>query len=250
MHLNIQGRHLKITPALSDYVKEKIKKIKYYFDHVIHAHIVLEVLKSHQQAEVTITVEHHHFHNKVATEDMYKSVDLLFDKVEIQVRRYKEHQTDIHNKKNKEAMMEELSGARQVSKIELNDMPISDKPLSHLEAALQLEVDSQKKVIGYYAETSAKPSFLIQIKEKHFEQLFFDGRHWERKEVSVIDNQLQVHHIINEKLSTEVIEDAIDYLNHNQDVAYRFFISARANAPMLLIKKKDNHFDVIRENPL
>jgi putative sigma-54 modulation protein len=89
MNLSIQGRHITVTPSLHEHVKDKITKIKDHFDHIIHAHTVLSVERSDQIAEATITVGHRHFHNKYKSEDMYKSIDKLFDKLERQVRRHK-----------------------------------------------------------------------------------------------------------------------------------------------------------------
>ena len=120
MHLNIQGRHLAITPSLNDYVKTKLKKIKYYFDHIVHAHVVLEVIKNQQIAEITVTVEHHHFHNRTSSGDMYKSIDLLFDKLENQVHNYKEHKfAPNHNRKK--MLLEEISGSNQGEGVEILD---------------------------------------------------------------------------------------------------------------------------------
>ncbi len=247
MHLNIQGRHLKITSALNDYIKEKIKKVKAHFDHIIHAHVVLEVIKTDQSAEATITVEHHHFHNKVVNEDMYKSIDILFDKIERQVRRYKEHRLTDDRKKSRETLLSELIKAKEASQVELEEVPISEKPLNDLEAASQIKAGIGRKFIAYYAKVNSPTfNFLIEHKDSdNFELFTFDER-WERKEVCLKENALEVHHIINEKLPTEAIEDAVDYLNHN-DKNYRFFRSVRTDKPVFLVKNKKNQFSVIRE---
>ena len=247
MHLNIQGRHLKITPALNDYVKDKIKKVKAHFDHIIHAHVVLEVIKTDQSAEATITVDHHHFHNKIVSENMYKSIDILFDKIERQVRRYKEHRISDDRRKSRETLLEELIKAKEASQVELEEVAISEKPLNDLEAISQIKAGIAKKFIAYYAKENASTfNFLIEKETSNNFELFAFDANWEKKEVSIEEETLKIHHVINEKLSTEAIEDAVEYLNHN-DKSYRFFRSVRTDKPVFLIKNKENHFSVVRE---
>ena len=93
MNLQLTGRHLEITPAIRDYVKEKFAKIKRHFDHVIDMNIILSVEKLQQKAEATIHISGKNLFVECEDENLYAAIDMLVDKLERQVRRHKEKQT-------------------------------------------------------------------------------------------------------------------------------------------------------------
>ena len=92
MNLQLTGRHLEITPAIRDYVKEKFAKIKRHFDHVIDMNIILSVEKLQQRAEATIHISGKNLFVECEDVNLYAAIDMLVDKLERQVRRHKEKQ--------------------------------------------------------------------------------------------------------------------------------------------------------------
>ena len=246
MHLNIQSRHLKITPALNEAIKNKINKIKYYFDYIVHAHVVLEVIKTQQIAEVTITVEHHHFHNRISSDDMYKSIGLLFDKIENQVHNYKEHKnTPVHYRKD--ILLKEVSETTSSEGIEILDDPVDSKPMTDAEALLQLQAMSLNYLgfIGTPKDGYDRVSFAIREKDHIFKIIHYNT-YLEEKICELNDADIEIKEIKILKYSTELIESAVDYLEHNEE-AYRLFRSARSDRLMLLYKTKPNLYSVIRD---
>lgn len=89
MNLNVTGHHLEITPALQSYVRSKLQRVARHFDHVIDAHVVLSVDKLRQKAEATLHVRGKDLHCESEEEDLYAAIDLLADKLDRQVLRYK-----------------------------------------------------------------------------------------------------------------------------------------------------------------
>lgn len=89
MNLNVSGHHLEITPALRDYVQDKLGRVTRHFDHVIDAHVVLSVDKLRQKAEVTLHVRGKDIHCACEEQDLYAAIDLLVDKLDRQVLKYK-----------------------------------------------------------------------------------------------------------------------------------------------------------------
>ncbi len=256
MNLNIQGRHLAITPALNSYVKKKLQKIKYYFDHILHAHIVLQTDKNNFIAEGTLTVEQHYFHNKVTTEDMYKSIDLLFDKLERQVRRYKEALRDsrrrlnARNDEKHQSHTRELELLQKSSKIFIDKLPSSPKPMSVLEAVLQLRIDKSVPLKGFFSlEHNEHLTFLLrEERAEHFALIAYEY-FWEFSALELLQDEqgkqlLVTHHVEPIKPSLESIEDAVDFLLHN-DSRYRFFTSLRTEHEMLLYEQNKRHFSLL-----
>lgn len=89
MNLSLSGHHLDITPALRTYVQDKMSRVTRHFDHVIDAHVVLSVDKLRQKAEVTLHVRGKEIHCACEESDLYAAIDLLADKLDRQVLKYK-----------------------------------------------------------------------------------------------------------------------------------------------------------------
>jgi len=94
MNLNLSGHHLEVTPALRAYVQEKLGRVTRHFDHVIDAHVVLSVDKLRQKAEVTLHVRGKDIHCASEDADLYAAIDLLIDKLDRQVLKYKGKRQD------------------------------------------------------------------------------------------------------------------------------------------------------------
>lgn len=90
MNLNVSGHHLDVTPAIRSYVRSKLERISRHFDHVIDAQVILSVHKLRQKAEVTLHVRGKDLHCESEEEDLYAAIDLLADKLDRQVLRYKD----------------------------------------------------------------------------------------------------------------------------------------------------------------
>ena len=90
MNLNISGHHLEVTPALRSYVESKIGRVTRHFDHVIDAHVILTANKVKQKAEVTLHVRGKDLHCESEEIDLYAAIDLLADKLDRQVLKYKD----------------------------------------------------------------------------------------------------------------------------------------------------------------
>lgn len=94
----IEGKNLDLTQAIKDYADEKVGRIHRHFDSIIQNHeirVVLSVLNNpsiakNQKAEITINLKGGHV---IRSEDyessIYASLDLVTDKIESQLRKYK-----------------------------------------------------------------------------------------------------------------------------------------------------------------
>ena len=68
-----------------------------HFDHVIDANVILTVEKIRQKAEVTLHVPGTDLHCESEESDLYAAIDLLADKLDRQVMRYKDKLQDKPN---------------------------------------------------------------------------------------------------------------------------------------------------------
>ena len=90
MNLNVSGHQLDVTPAIRNYVSSKLERVTRHFDHVIDAHVILSVEKDTQKAEITLHVRGKDIHCECKQSDLYAAIDLLVDKLDRQVLRYKD----------------------------------------------------------------------------------------------------------------------------------------------------------------
>jgi len=90
MNLSVSGHHLEVTPALRSYVQSKLGRVTRHFDHVIDAHVILTANKVKQKAEVTLHVRGKDLHCESEEVDLYAAIDLLADKLDRQILKYKD----------------------------------------------------------------------------------------------------------------------------------------------------------------
>lgn len=96
MQINISGQQMDLTPALRDYVQDKMSRVARHFDHVITAAVVLRVEKTRHLADATINARGSTIRAAAEADDMYATIDILIDKLDRQVIKHKEKQGDHH----------------------------------------------------------------------------------------------------------------------------------------------------------
>lgn len=94
MHVVVTGRNIDLTPSLKDYLLEKLQRAQKHFDHPLDVSALLSVAKNpsianSQTAEVTIKVNGNIIRGEESTENMYASIDLVANKIERQLRKFK-----------------------------------------------------------------------------------------------------------------------------------------------------------------
>lgn len=95
MHIYVNGRNIEITDAIKAYVKEKIGKVANHYDQITGIEVVLSVIKNPSAsgkhvAEVTCKMNTGVVRCEEAADSMYESIDLLADKLDRQVKKFKD----------------------------------------------------------------------------------------------------------------------------------------------------------------
>ncbi len=97
MQMQITGRHVEVTDSLKQYVEEKVNKVAKYFDNITHAKVVLDVEREKHQVEVLLNLPGQDIVAKADHTDMYAAVDLVEEKLETQVKKYKQKMKNHHD---------------------------------------------------------------------------------------------------------------------------------------------------------
>ena len=90
MQMNITFRHLEPIDSLKTYAREKIDRVNKYLDKATEAHVVRSVEKHLHHADISVRSGSFIMRGRERSEDMYASIDLAVEKIEKQLKRYKE----------------------------------------------------------------------------------------------------------------------------------------------------------------
>lgn len=90
MQITVSGHHVDVTPALRDYVNNKLSKLQRHFDNITNTDVTLTVEKLVQKAEATVHVAGADLFATCESEDMYAAIDSLTDKLDRQLIKHKE----------------------------------------------------------------------------------------------------------------------------------------------------------------
>lgn len=99
MKLTIEFLHLEHTEALDQRIKEKSEKINKYFNGQSHLKWHCYVKDGQHFAELHINCAHSNFHAKAHSENLYKTLDIVVDRLEKQINKKKQKvKNRIHRK--------------------------------------------------------------------------------------------------------------------------------------------------------
>jgi putative sigma-54 modulation protein len=90
MNLHITGHHVQVTPAIREYVSNKMERVNKHFDHVIDVNVIMSVAKLRQKIEATVHVRGRDIFCESTAEDMYAAIDTLIDKLDRTIIKHKE----------------------------------------------------------------------------------------------------------------------------------------------------------------
>lgn len=92
LDFNIRGENVEVTPAIREYVEKKVSKLERYFTEGVKAtsHVNLKVYSDKQtKVEITIPMKNLTLRAEERHNDLYAAIDLIVDKLERQIRKYK-----------------------------------------------------------------------------------------------------------------------------------------------------------------
>ena len=90
MQITITGRHVDLDDSLRDYALEKIKRLKKYSSSIVKVRAVLGQNREDYHTEVILRAHHHRFFGEEKLPDARASIDSAIDKLERQLRRFKD----------------------------------------------------------------------------------------------------------------------------------------------------------------
>lgn len=150
MQITIRGKNVAVTPALNDYVEEKVGRLSRYLENISEAVVALSVVKDKHIVEVTVFVNGSGIilRGEESNDDMYASIDLVVEKVERQIRKYK---TRLSKKSLVRPDVPALENEQPAKLVKTKRFAI--KPMDPEEAVMQMNLIGHDFFVFFNADT-------------------------------------------------------------------------------------------------
>ncbi len=169
MQTSVTFKNIDPSDNLKAYVGEKLDRFDKYLDNPAEASVVLSVEKFRHIAEINIIGDRLKIKGKEETSDMYSAIDMVLDKIEVQI------------KKNKEKIRDRRGGGAKERALDAIDtLPVDDepprqvieksieyKPMDVEEAVMQMDLSEENFLVFTNAKTD-RINVLYHRKDGHY----------------------------------------------------------------------------------
>ena len=149
MEFVISGKQMKLTEGIKGYIDEKLSRLEKYLNPQSEIKVTVSAKKERQRIEVTIVpINGPIIRAEEVQEDLYAAIDKVYDKLQIQLSKYKSKVKD-KSHENKSIRFEEIEKIDDIDydyEFEKDEIVIERrkkfnlKPMSAEEAILQMEL--------------------------------------------------------------------------------------------------------------
>lgn len=174
MQVTTTFRHMEQSDALKSYAEEKLERVVKYIDEPVTVQVFFTVEKKIRHiVEIVVGAKGVTTKASEATNDMYAAIDAVIDKIERQLKRYKE-KIKAHKPAGEERGRPVSKKIFQAESIETNAEPViikskteTAKPMSVEEAVMQMDL-LHKDFIVYSDSISNEICVLYRRKDGNF----------------------------------------------------------------------------------
>lgn len=158
MKITLRGKNIEITEAIEEKISEKLSKLDKYFivSENVEAKVLVRTYPYGQKIEVTIPTEYVLLRAEVVDQDLYNAIDLVIDKLEGQIRKYK---TRLNRKSKDNKLAFNLASIEPLEEEEedvlVKTKTITPKPMDMEEAIMQMELIGHSFFVYRDTETDA-----------------------------------------------------------------------------------------------
>ena len=149
LRYQVRGENLEITQAIREYVENKVSKLEKYFADSLEANVYAnaKVYKNNKKKiEITVPLRGVTLRAEETNEDLYAAVDLVVDKLERQMRKYK---TKINRKGREKGYTEENILTSELEEAEETTLDLGKVKQLKVEAMTREEAVFQMELLGH-----------------------------------------------------------------------------------------------------
>ena len=187
MNIRVTGKHVDVTPPMEDQIQKGAAKVKKFFDGILDVQATLTVEKRFQRAEINILADGVHLTGDASTDDLYKSIDVAFSRIQTQLLKYKQKLQD-HRSRRSENPTDVRSLGVKVDVLSGPDLEYGRKnpeiivsrnyeikPMSVEEAAMQMDL-IEKEVLVFVNDENNRLNVLWRRRDGNYELIDPDFR--------------------------------------------------------------------------
>ncbi|WP_017472509.1 ribosome hibernation-promoting factor, HPF/YfiA family [Amphibacillus jilinensis] len=175
MKYNIRGENIEVTGAIKSYIEKKVSKLERYFQTppTSDVNVNLSVYNDEQEIEVTIPMPNLLLRAEEKHTDLYAAIDLVVDKLERQIRKYK---TKINRRTRQKGAPKHVFAEMEKDLIDESSETFEDegldivrtkrfdlKPMDSEEAVLQMDMLGH----SFYVFTNAESGDTNVVYRRH-----------------------------------------------------------------------------------
>jgi putative sigma-54 modulation protein len=163
MQVQVTFRNVDSSDAVKQYVADKLGKLEKYLEGAVEANVTLTVTKHRHDADVTISAAGIKIHGTETTGDMYSAIDLVSDKLEAQVKRYRDKIKKYGRGQRRSGPEQDYTlGVFEKESMVSEEQPrtitstrLKAKPMHVDEAAMQLDLSQDDFLVFINAQSQA-----------------------------------------------------------------------------------------------
>ncbi|MHB1418202.1 MAG: ribosome hibernation-promoting factor, HPF/YfiA family [Bacillota bacterium] len=153
MNIIIRGKNIPITDGLRKYVEKRIGKLGKYFENIDEAQVTLKVEKERHIVEVTVPLDGVILRGEEETGDMYGSVDLVMEKLEKQIAKFKTRLAKKLRNQDLRDFAQENGQEPEEDPVVMRTKRFAIKPMPTEEAIMQMNLIGHSFFVFSNAET-------------------------------------------------------------------------------------------------
>lgn len=158
MKVIIRGKNIDLTEGIETKINKKLAMLDKYFimSENVEAKVLIRTYPVGQKIEVTIPTEYVLLRAEVVDNDLYNAIDLVIDKLEGQIRKYK---TRLNRKSKDNKLAFNVASIEPLENEEKDEIvktkTISPKPMDMEEAIMQMELIGHTFFVYQDVETNS-----------------------------------------------------------------------------------------------
>lgn len=169
MEITFTGRHQEMTENIKEYFSEKLERIVKNIPKVGGVHVIVDLERFQYKVEVVIHVSHTDIRAAEKTDDLMASFDKVVDKLQRQLKKYKE-KLQYHRMKGEKVSKSDVPFSEE----EIQKPPrlirvkkFEPKPMDASEALMQLKLSSDDFLVFLNADTDLV-NVIYRLKDGNF----------------------------------------------------------------------------------
>ncbi len=157
MKVIVRGKNIQLTEGIESKINKKLSMLDKYFimSENVEAKVLIRTYPIGQKIEVTIPTEYVLLRAEEIDGDLYNAIDLVIDKLERQIRKYK---TRLNRKSKDNKLAFNIASIQPLEKEEediiVKTKSINPKPMDMEEAIMQMEMIGHSFFVYKDTETS------------------------------------------------------------------------------------------------